>query len=428
MSDLFQDQGVIKTVLRPSTDPNRPKRGDEVAIVYNIVSGTDNATKNLVYTVGTSTSSLFVPVRTLDRIVCDMRRNEKCIVRISPDYSGKPEAVEVEVTLLHIRAGPSTQSGGLSSLNGQLGDLQSHLLRNPDVMEQMMSSPYMQSLMSNPESMRALIGMNPQMQELLQQNPELNSMMNDPEFLQQTMEAMRNPAMMREMMRNTDRAMSNIESLPGGSAALHKLYNEVQAPLFEASQASAGSVKRVTDSLQLKAKYGDLTKLDQPTSEPMANPWARAPQVTRPTVPQSRPQPDLSAMSQMMQDPSMQQMMGSMFRQDSSGSQQPFSNPAFLQQLFNPNAMQAMGRLEQSLTALQGPNATVPPSGFNGLFGNFLNAPSPQSRYRTQLTTLREMGFTDTQAAIAALDQCGGDVDQAAVLLASQQEEAESKK
>ena len=428
MADLFQDQGVIKTVIRPSTDAIRPQRGDEVAIVYIFVSGVDISSKNLVYTVGTSDSSLFLPVRTLDRIVCDMRRNEKCIVKISPAYSGKPDEMEVELTLLHVRPGRATTSSGVSSLSGQLGDLQSHLLRNPDVMEQMMSSPQMQSLMSNPESMRSLMGMNPQMQELLQQNPELNSMMNDPEFLQQTMEAMRNPAMMREMMRNTDRAMSNIESLPGGSAALHKLYNEVQAPLLEASQAPSGSVKKVTDSKQLKAKYGDLVNLDHPISEPMANPWASSPQIPRPSIPQTRPQPDLAAMGQMMQDPSMQQLMGSMMRQDTSArNAQPFADPAFLQQLFNPNAMQAMGRLEQSLSALQGPSSSVPHNGFNNLFGNYLNAPSPQTRYQTQLSTLRDMGFTDTQAAISALEQSGGDVDAAAVLLANQLEESESK-
>ena len=31
---------------------------------------------------------------------------------------------------------------------------------------------------------------------------------------------MRNPALMREQTRNTDRAMANIEGMPGGAAAL----------------------------------------------------------------------------------------------------------------------------------------------------------------------------------------------------------------
>ena len=40
-------------------------------------------------------------------------------------------------------------------------------------------------------------------------------MLNNPEILRQTMEIARNPAMRQELMRNQDRAMSNLESIPG---------------------------------------------------------------------------------------------------------------------------------------------------------------------------------------------------------------------
>jgi hypothetical protein len=49
----------------------------------------------------------------------------------------------------------------------------------------------------------------------MERNPELNHMLNNPEILRQTMEIARNPAMMQELMRNQDRAMSNLESIPG---------------------------------------------------------------------------------------------------------------------------------------------------------------------------------------------------------------------
>ena len=51
--------------------------------------------------------------------------------------------------------------------------------------------------------------------QLMERNPELNHMLNNPEILRQTMEIARNPAMMQELMRNQDRAMSNLESVPG---------------------------------------------------------------------------------------------------------------------------------------------------------------------------------------------------------------------
>jgi ubiquilin len=421
-TDLFHDGGVIKTVIRPSAETTQPKQGDEVALAYHFMSESDTHTKNLVYIVGTSQPDMFLPVRTLDRIVCDMKRNEKARFRIAPQYSGMDALVEIEITIFHFRSNPSASgSAGIGSLTGQLGDFQSHLNRNPDVMEQMMTSPFMQSLLSNPDTLRSIIGSNPQMQELMRQNPELNSMMNDPQFLQQTAEAMRNPAMMREMMRNTDRAMSNIESLPGGSAALHKLYNEVQAPLYEASQGGSGPVKKISDINELKAKYGDLAKPQRPVSEPMANPWSKAPpKMPAPTVPQTRSGPmDMSAMAQMMQDPALQQLLGSSL--SSTAAQNRQSNPGLLNNMFNPTTLQSIGRLEQSLS---------PPGNgsFNSLFGNFLYAAQtdPQTKFKTQLETLREMGFTDTTAAIRALEETGGDVDEAAVKLALEMEQSAS--
>jgi ubiquilin len=45
---------------------------------------------------------------------------------------------------------------------------------------------------------------------------------------------------MREYMRNTDRAMSNLEALPGGFNALRQLYENVQEPLLNATQGGGG--------------------------------------------------------------------------------------------------------------------------------------------------------------------------------------------
>merc|ERR1711963_348385 len=86
---------------------------------------------------------------------------------------------------------------------------------NPDLLRQIMDSPLTQNLMSNPEIMRCLIQSNPQMRQLMERNPEVNLMLNNPDILRQTMEIARNPAMMQELMRNQDRAMSNLEPIPG---------------------------------------------------------------------------------------------------------------------------------------------------------------------------------------------------------------------
>ena len=62
----------------------------------------------------------------------------------------------------------------------------------------------------------------------MERNPEINHMLNNPDILRQTMEIARNPAMLQELMRNQDRAMSNLESIPGGQSALQRMYRDIQ--------------------------------------------------------------------------------------------------------------------------------------------------------------------------------------------------------
>jgi ubiquilin len=105
--------------------------------------------------------------------------------------------------------------GGMLGAGGGMPDMaqmQQQLMSNPEFMEQMMESPMVQSLMSDPAMMRNIAMSNPQLRQLMEQNPELSHLMNDPSMMRQAMEMARNPALMREQMRNMDRAMANIGS------------------------------------------------------------------------------------------------------------------------------------------------------------------------------------------------------------------------
>ena len=55
------------------------------------------------------------------------------------------------------------------------------------------------------------------------------------------MELARNPAMLQELMRSQDRAMNNLESLPGGFNALQRMYRDVQEPMMSAAQEQFGA-------------------------------------------------------------------------------------------------------------------------------------------------------------------------------------------
>jgi len=150
--------------------------------------------------------------------------------------------------------------------------MQENIMSNPDFMRQIMDSPLTQSMMSNPEMIRTMIQGNPQMRQLMDRNPEIGHMLNNPDILRQTMEVARNPAMLQELMRNQDRAMSNLESLPGGQNALHRMYRDIQEPMMNAAQEQMGS-----NPFQALGGNNSGSTSGQPStgenSAPLPNPW-----------------------------------------------------------------------------------------------------------------------------------------------------------
>merc|ERR1712139_43502 len=65
--------------------------------------------------------------------------------------------------------------------------------------------------------------------------------------------------------------------------------------------------------------------------------------------------------------------------------------------------------------ALSGLNPLSPAANFSQAFAHFLQAQqeNPEVQYRNQLTALRNMGFTNTDACIHALHNCDGNMNQA---------------
>lgn len=138
-----------------------------------------------------------------------------------------------------------------------------------DAIAEIMNMPMVQRMLSNPDVMRNILRMNPEMNELLDREPEMARLLDDPEILQQSLNAIRNPAMMREMMRQTDRSMSNLETIPGGMDALRRMHTDFADPLFNAMQAP--SREGTSNS---KPDYEQST--ESMTAAPLPNPWAAA--------------------------------------------------------------------------------------------------------------------------------------------------------
>jgi hypothetical protein len=65
-----------------------------------------------------------------------------------------------------------------------------------------LDNPIFNSLLGNPEFMSAMLESDPRISQMAEKNPEIRSLMRDPQFLRQTMKALRNPSARKEMMRN----------------------------------------------------------------------------------------------------------------------------------------------------------------------------------------------------------------------------------
>merc|ERR1719428_487186 len=127
----------------------------------------------------------------------------------------------------------------------------------------------------------------------MDRNPELAHVLNDPETLRQTVEMARNPELLREQMRNTDRTMSNIEAHPEGFNMLRRMYEDVQEPLMNAAAREEGGGAANPFAAMFGGGAGgggraaaggggapapDVPPATQgaPNTQPLPNPWAPA--------------------------------------------------------------------------------------------------------------------------------------------------------
>merc|ERR1719242_2460155 len=163
-------------------------------------------------------------------------------------------------------------------------------------------------MMSNPEVIRNLFS-SPALQQLMEDNPQLRHVLKDPSLMQHAMKAATNPEYYNEMLKNNDRALRNIESIPGGFSALSRLYNQIQKPMERAMDDIYR--QRFGKSTTKIADLSDKSK--GPTTCAFPNPWNNDLQRG-----QQQQQP-MQQMMNMMQSqsppqamPNLQQMMASM--------------------------------------------------------------------------------------------------------------------
>ncbi|XP_044116768.1 ubiquilin-3-like [Neovison vison] len=170
-----------------------------------------------------------------------------------------------------------TGLSGLGLTSGSFSDQPSSLMWQhvsvPEFVAQIIDDPFIQGLLSNTGLMRQLVLDNPHMQQLMQHNPEIGHILNNPEIMRQTLEFLRNPAMMQEMMRSQDRALSNLESIPGGYNVLRTMYTDIMDPMLNAVQEQFGGNPFAT-ATTANATSSSSQPSRTENRDPLPNPWA----------------------------------------------------------------------------------------------------------------------------------------------------------
>lgn len=359
----------------------------------------------------------------------------------------------------------------ISQMPPQLGALQRHVLQNPDILQQMLESPAMQSLLNDHDFLRSLLKMDPRLSKLLDNCHELNEMLHDPDTMKQASEALRNPVHVRDVLRSTDRSMSQLEELSGGSFdVLRQMVEDIKRP-----QQDEEYMKRMEQTNLSKQKLGNNGKLTAGTGKKLIDAddqLGTLPDDAEEGVegfiangdtkqaPEWLGTFDTNAMASMMQDQNMQHLLAQLIQAMPGPGMQvhpddPFIDSGFIGQMFHAQTVTSMTRLQEAVeklslaadvveksskkkkeketvesnapqdspAALSGLHLKSPAANFKESFALFLSAEqeSPENRYKGQLQAMQNMGFTNKEACIQALHNCDGNMNRAVEQLMNEQ-------
>ncbi|NXJ01452.1 UBQL1 protein, partial [Psophia crepitans] len=141
------------------------------------------------------------------------------------------------------------------------------------LLSQRVQGIFEQNILDKADLVRDLIMSNPQIQQLAEENPEICQILTNPHTIREILEAFSSPAIMQEMIRNHDVAMSNLENIPGGYRALEQLYREVQEPILDAVQAQLGNNPFASLDSNPPPSGARLPAHTE-NRRPLPNPWA----------------------------------------------------------------------------------------------------------------------------------------------------------
>lgn len=128
------------------------------------------------------------------------------------------------------------------------------------------------------------------------------------------MELARNPSMLQELMRSHDRALSNLESIPGGYSALRRMYRDIQEPMLAAATNGRNPFAALVENSNSNQDLQNPQQ-GQENRDPLPNPWGTQNQNDSGTGQQSQGRglldsPGMQSLTaQMMENPQLMRNM-----------------------------------------------------------------------------------------------------------------------
>ncbi|KAL8191443.1 UNVERIFIED_CONTAM: hypothetical protein K2H54_073740 [Gekko kuhli] len=160
-----------------------------------------------------------------------------------------------------------------ADLSDFVSEAQDQDMTPQEMISEVMQHPVMQNIFREMEQVRQMMLSVLQLWQLAEQNPEISHILRNLDFPREMIDRATSLAVMDEIIRNHDRALSNLESIPGGYSALQQLYNDIEAPMLNAVQAQfQGNSFGPPEN---KPPSGGATPLARTENrEPLPNPWA----------------------------------------------------------------------------------------------------------------------------------------------------------
>ncbi|KAF7668119.1 hypothetical protein LDENG_00029300 [Lucifuga dentata] len=299
--------------------------------------------------------------------------------------------------------------------------MESQLLADPEVMRQVLGSPFVQNTLStsSPQLTRQLILSNPQIQQLLQTNPEVADMLNNTDIISQVLELVRNPDMIQEVMHNQNSTLANFqqvqrytEFINGDSDRIQMTDMKTQEHSLTPSQVQIGATPLVTSSSgnpqPIKTEREQTVPLSSESTDPVTELTAtpRADQNSQSTISAAMQSlleeitaspglmenllsgpyvssllnclsqnPDLAAQMVLSHplfsgNPQLQQQM----RQQLPVFLQQMQSPELLSAMLNPRAMEALLQIQHGLQTVASEAPALIPAAAFGVTGTSVNA------------------------------------------------------